>query len=883
MIQLKRVTTFVLACSLFLCSQVRASHRIPIQIENHSPGAPITMGIPFAQGLLQSPDHVRLLDSSGNEVPSQVTEVTTWEPQDYSMKWIWVFFIAQSGNEYELEYGEEVRRAPLAGPLIKFKNSQRTKGYAEVDTGPLKIRVAKGETGFLDLVQFDVAGDGFDANDTIARGEHCRGSFLDILDDNGLDKSTAIVTRTVREKGSGPLHTILRVEGFYRYARTDNDPSPFVIRIHTFAGKSFIRVLHTLTYTGVPDKHKPLEGQHSAIAIKTGTMVNEASSNDPGWTEANDRIAAVGLGLDYRLSGKAECGTAYHSGSWWDPNGSKVENYPLGDPSIWTLTQTGPNPSRIPPLPNSTDEARMTGFKGEIRVGMNSEASFSRSEGWVDISDQRWGISIGIRHFLEEYPKEISIDHQNSRALAFIWSPKAEPLSLARASNDPDAGMMDNFATGLTKTSELVYHFHRAGKPADSLRKSLNYFMDPPVAHASPETYATSEVYGKFSPRMEKFETYERGLEHRFDWTIFNQHWEPWYGMIDYGDQMRFYGKKEWYGWANNEPAMDYMLWMQFMRTGNRKYYLAAEAMSKHTMDVDNIHWPKAQKYYGDTNDALDYWENQAKQSQATPYLGIGRRHAKQHFTSLLSAHVWVQGWLAAYYLTGYHRGLEIACLTADTYTNRIWGDHGLTGRRLYLSVWNMVEVWDATKKEKYLCDLNDRISRMLDLQRGPDQYGSLVMDRYGYSQVYASQGLYKYYQLTKDQKVAQALIRHARAIRDNPPWNHEYESYYSSIHSLLVGYELEGDQSFLETAIQRAEGLKTNPLPHDFDELTTQGKIAMALSDASNLPMKVQHNEGSWLGVTIWGPTQGLRIFGWTHAYNVPYLLYWMRREKER
>ena len=325
---------------------------------------------------------------------------------------------------------------------------------------------------------------------------------------------------------------------------------------------------------------------------------------------------------------------------------------------------------------------------------------------------------------------------------------------------------------------------------------------------------------------------------------------------------------------------MDYMLWMQFMRTGDRKYYLAAEAMSKHTMDVDNIHWPQDPKYYGDTNEALDYWEHQTAPNTATPYLGVGRRHARQHYTSLLSAHVWVQGWLAAYYLTGYHRGLEIARLSADTYTKRIWGGHGLTGRRLYLSVWNMVEVWDATKNENYYHELKDRVQRMLNYQNGPDQYGSLVMDRYGYAQVYASQGLHKYYQLTQDLKVKQALVRHARAVRDNPPWNHEYESFFSSIHSLLVGYELTENRTFLETAIKRAQSLKTEPLASELEKLGTQGDIAMALSKASNLPEKI-HHEGFWLGVTIWGPTQGLRIFGWTHAYNIPYLVYWLNQDQ--
>ena len=63
-----------------------------------------------------------------------------------------------------------------------------------------------------------------------------------------------MVTFTTIEKGSGPLHAIVRLEGEYRYDRTDNRPAPFVTRLHVWAGKPWIKVLHTFTYT--PDAGK---------------------------------------------------------------------------------------------------------------------------------------------------------------------------------------------------------------------------------------------------------------------------------------------------------------------------------------------------------------------------------------------------------------------------------------------------------------------------------------------------------------------------------------------------------------------------------------------------------------------------------------------------
>ena len=65
------------------------------------------MGVPFPKGELDSPAHVRLLNADGEEIPAQITPVTTWAPADSSLKWIWVFFFTGEGSEYLLEYGPE--------------------------------------------------------------------------------------------------------------------------------------------------------------------------------------------------------------------------------------------------------------------------------------------------------------------------------------------------------------------------------------------------------------------------------------------------------------------------------------------------------------------------------------------------------------------------------------------------------------------------------------------------------------------------------------------------------------------------------------------------------------------------------------------------------
>src|SRR5699024_11036502 len=96
------------------------------------------------------------------------------------------------------------------------------------------------------------------------------------------------------------------------------------------------------------------------------------------------------------------------------------------------------------------------------------------------------------------------------------------------------------------------------------------------------------------------------------------------------------------------------------MRTGKRKYFQQAVAMSRQTMDVNNTHWPKTPIYKGDTNPSIDWFKIKGA-PKGNPYVGTGLRHSRQHWIARLSAHVWVPGWVTYYLLTGYNRALEVA------------------------------------------------------------------------------------------------------------------------------------------------------------------------------------------------------------------------------
>jgi len=846
--------------------QVANSKQVPIKIENNKVGgAPITIGIPFPKGELHSIDNVRLLDNKGKEILCQTTEVTTWDSEDASIKWIWVFFFTEKTSDYVLEYGEGVHPIQPKERIISADN-MRPRGGISINTGPLSFKINRQGNGFLDEVYLDLNKDKvFSSDELIASSiDNKRGTFLDILDDSGIDMSKAVINGVFREKGSGPLHVIFRVEGTYTYEQKDNIPSPFTLQIHAYAGKSFIRIMHTLTYTGIPDKHKIQEGEHSNIATQNKKIVSEDTANDPGWTQPNDQISGCGLTFKYHLGEDLAVTTSIFEEKWYE-NAVSERFVDIPQPlTKISLLQTGPKQNN--PEGASTPTERVQGFNAKIFNSKSTFAEEEKAKGWIDISDGTRGIAVGIKNFFQEYPKELQIDPKTGTVTGYIWPADIDPMSFERKHTKKDGQMLANSVQGITKTTEFIYYFHPISDTKE-INNTIDYVLKSPIAHAPPKWYTDSKVYGNMAPYSTKHPEFENALQYKYDWWAFNQNWESWYSMFDYGDGKTYYNKNKWVMWTNNEPTIDFMFWTNFMRTGDPKYYHLAENMSKHTMDVDNIHWPKKRNYTGEINDAIDYW-NYLDEPESTPYLGIGRRHAEEHWYALLSAHVWIQGWISSYYITGNQRALEVAKMTGDTYINRIWGEHDLRGRRLYLSILNLVELYDATKAEKYKKELDHRVQVLLELQK--EQGGNLLLDRYGYSQNYVAQGLYKYYQITGKKEVKKALVDHARWVRDVPPYNHQMESYLATIYPLLIGYEFTGNATFLNEAVKRSEVLKVDKLTTKSDNFSTQKDYSEALLEVSNLPK----GEGR---PAIWRITNGLRIFVLTHAYNIPYLLYWL------
>jgi hypothetical protein len=97
----------------------------------------------------------------------------------------------------------------------------------------------------------------------------------------------------------------------------------------------------------------------------------------------------------------------------------------------------------------------------------------------------------------------------------------------------------------------------------------------------------------------------------------------------------------------------------------------------------------------------------------------------------------------------------------------------------------------------------------------------------------------------------------------------------------LVVGYALTGERSFLDEAAHRAKMMSTRKLPDPPTEGWTKAALFQALDQIDPLPKTTPLPSPGARPLRVnWSFTHGLRIFGWTHAYGLPRLLYWLSAE---
>ena len=418
---------------------------------------------------------------------------------------------------------------------------------------------------------------------------------------------------SVKIEEQGPLYAVVRVSG----AHLNADGTAFchfVTRLHAFRGQSEIQLEHTFVYTGNGDR---------------------------------DRVEGYGLGIPYQ--------------------GTKTL---LDD----VETKTG----TVVHL-----QANQHTLNGSKKTG--------RSLGILVRESGQSGLGIVLRDMALHFPKALVA---TSNGLDVQLYPEAAPAwNLARYSktnSNGETGRGDNQgAQGLSKSDDIFIKFSTSPIKKSALQEiSRRVNGGPLLALAPSKWYSDARVMGigafVFDTRLNSNQVHyriDRILHIIADFMRYNQRKQfNWFGLENYGDIRGLFkggcpnrpsacvwSTKGRYGWSGNSGEPSNQLWVQFLRSPSRAIFLDAEALARHSLDVQMVHYA----------DGVSQGIKRGSWSGLNREFSIGslHRHGQQAWSGYAGQPEYshIGGIETYYYLTGSGRAKE-ALYEAASFVTRFGG-----------------------------------------------------------------------------------------------------------------------------------------------------------------------------------------------------------------
>jgi hypothetical protein len=442
---------------------------------------------------------------------------------------------------------------------------------------------------------------------------------------------------------NGPLRAVVRVDGAHRHADGAR-LLPYVVRLYFYKNSDAVRVVHTLVYDADPAKAyirgvglrfgvplaAPLHDRHIRFAGDNGGVFAEAVRGITGLRRDAGKAAC-----DAQLNGRTvpidQLSAAVAKGLRYIPA--------FGH---YSLLQSHPDGFSI---------AKRTG-SGH---GWVPAASGARASGTGYVGTPDGGVAFGIRNFWQSYPGELDISGAESDLASvtlWLWTPKAPAMDLrfyhdgmgedsfAKQRDALDITYEDyepGFGTpyGVARTSEIELQLLPATPSNDDLVAISRRIQSPPLLAASGAALHAAGVFSDYwNPAPQRPTPAQAKLEKQLAWSFDfyrNQvEQRKWYGYWDYGDVMHTYDEQRhvWrydvggYAWDNSELSTEIWLWHYFLHSGRADVFRMAEAMTRHTGEVD-VHHIGPFSPLGSRH-SVQHWGDSAKQLRVST--AINRR-----------------------------------------------------------------------------------------------------------------------------------------------------------------------------------------------------------------------------------------------------------------
>ncbi|UZJ44960.1 Tat pathway signal sequence domain protein [Marinimicrobium sp. C6131] len=580
-----------------------------------------TWGQPWAVGELSVNDALRLNTEDGRRVPLQSWPTAYWP--DGSIKWTAHAVPAgvTLGKQFQVTKG---RNAAPERPVRVTSGA----GAIEVDTGRVKVSVP---TSGDFLIGSMARGDAL-----VARNARLVGLVQDQVDPSeSVSRVEAFQSRTdrVTVEQEGPVRAVVKIEGKHK-AESGKEWLPFTVRLYFYSDAESLRISHTFIYD-LDDQKDFIRGlglrfdvlQRDEVYDRHVRFVGE---NDGLWAESPKGITGLRQDPGKAVREAQLAGRKTPPLSEWNPRVSGLLHYV----PVWndfTLSQLNAN--------GFTIKKRTQSGHAWINADQGRRAS-----GVAYVGGASGGVLFGMRDFWQLHPVQVDIRNAGrdvAEATLWFWSPEAPPMdvrfyhdgmgqetyeqqldALKITYEDYEPGF--DTAYGVARTTDFVLCVLSS---TPSRTETVNWAKEiskPAQVVAAPEDYLQSGVFGALWSLPDRSTTRKKQIEDRLAWQVehycrqVDQH--HWYGFWDYGDVMHTYDvdRHVWrydiggYAWDNSELSPDLWLWYSFLRSGDPDTFRLAEAMTRHTRDVDIYHLGQ---YRGlGTRHNVQHWGCSAKQ-----------------------------------------------------------------------------------------------------------------------------------------------------------------------------------------------------------------------------------------------------------------------------
>jgi len=362
----------------------------------------------------------------------------------------------------------------------------------------------------------------------------------------------------------------------------------------------------------------------------------------------------------------------------------------------------------------------------EDHCELNGQPIGNRGCGWAAIGNEKVGLAVGLREFWQNWPKSIEqkpgmlsigICPQFPAGL-YDGKPLEEEVKLYYALR----GGVHTFKVGVARTHELWAVCYAGAPDVAKLAHLFQATEEPLVATPDPKGSCASKALGEFPPAdPSKYLGYDAWLDRALEAHLRIRQQKREYGMLNYGD---WYGERR-VNWGNIEYDLAHGLFVQYLRTGDRRFYLRAEQAARHHMDVDVVHAtnPLLKNPWGPPPQVGEIWLHSMNHTGGyydDKRLPVERTYQMGHSTNF--GHVWVSGDLDYYYLTGDRSAREVAVQMADAMARHCPTDYGTHIRSLGWPMILLLSAFDATGDKKYLeaTEKNWQVLRKnIDWQKG--------------------------------------------------------------------------------------------------------------------------------------------------------------------